>query len=60
MGAARSDGGEVKFLWSVFAKHRLKLLQNKENKAYPSFGAGAALTLILEIKAFYECFNLWY
>ena len=23
MGAARSDDGEVKFLWSAFAKHRL-------------------------------------
>ena len=42
MGAARSDGGEVKFLWSVLAKHRLKLLQNKENKLYPSFGTGTA------------------
>ena len=41
-GAARSDGGEVKFLWSAFAKHRLKLFQNKENKLYPSFGAGTA------------------
>ncbi|RGF96775.1 hypothetical protein DXA10_03240 [Firmicutes bacterium AM55-24TS] len=42
MGAARSDGGEVKFLWRVLAKHRLKLLQNKENKLYPSFGTGTA------------------
>ena len=42
MGAARSDDGEVKFLWSVLAKHRLKLLQNKENKLYPSFGTGTA------------------
>ena len=41
-GGARSDGGEVKFLWSVLAKHRLKLLQNKENKLYPSFGMSTA------------------
>ena len=56
-GQLGRKSGEVKFLWSVLAIHRLKLLQNKENKLYPSFGASTTI-LILEIKTFYKCFNL--
>ena len=41
-GSSVGWGGEVKFLWRVLAKHRLKLLQNKENKLYPPFRAGTA------------------